>query len=121
MTKFDFKKELRHLYQPSKTAIALIEVPAMRFLMINGNGDPNTSAAYREAVEALYAVAYTVNFISKHELEKDYVVPPLARAGRMISWQNRCQSTRPAPVATSRRAPLPSDETGHRNRQLLRH
>ncbi len=49
----------------------------MRFAMIDGHGDPNTAQAYKDAVEALYAVAYKVKFASKHELDRDYVVPPL--------------------------------------------
>ncbi|NQU30352.1 MAG: GyrI-like domain-containing protein, partial [Anaerolineae bacterium] len=42
-----------------------------------GHGDPNTAQDYQDAVEALYAVAYKMKFISKKTLEKDYVVPPL--------------------------------------------
>lgn len=49
----------------------------MQFLMADGHGDPNTAPVYREAVEALYAVAYKVKFASKKELDQDYVVPPL--------------------------------------------
>jgi len=54
-----------------------VDVPTMNFLMIDGQGDPNTAQAYVEAVEALYAVSYTLKFISKRELGKDYVVAPL--------------------------------------------
>jgi hypothetical protein len=32
---------------------------------------------YKDAIEALYAVAYKIKFASKKELGKDYVVPPL--------------------------------------------
>jgi hypothetical protein len=45
--------------------------------MIDGHGDPNTSTSYAQALEALYPVAYTLKFVSKRELERDYVVPPL--------------------------------------------
>ena len=77
MAKIDFKKELRHLYRPSRSEFSLLEVPAMRFLMIDGRGDPNTAPAYKTTVEALFSVAYTLKFMSKNELGKDYVVPPL--------------------------------------------
>ncbi len=77
MTKIDFKKEHRHLYQPSRKGFELLEVPPMQFLMIDGRGDPNEAPEYRAAVEALYAVSYTLKFMSKKELDKDYVVPPL--------------------------------------------
>lgn len=77
MLKTDFKKTLKALYRPSKWEFSLLEIPAMRFLMIDGRGDPNTAVVYKEAVEALYSVAYTLKFLSKKELAKDYVVPPL--------------------------------------------
>lgn len=77
MAKTDFKKALKHLYQPSKSAFSLLEVPPMRFLMIDGRGDPNTAPAYEAAVQALFSVAYTLKFMSKNGLGKDYVVPPL--------------------------------------------
>jgi len=77
MTKMDFKKELKHLYQPSGKDFGLVEVPTMQFLMIDGKGDPNTALEYQQALEALYAVAYKLKFTSKQQLGKDYVVPPL--------------------------------------------
>jgi hypothetical protein len=77
MPKTDFKKELRHLYQPSRRAFSVVEVPSMNFLMIDGHGDPNKAPEYQSAVEALYAVAYRLKFLSKKGLDKDYVVPPL--------------------------------------------
>jgi hypothetical protein len=77
MTKVDFKKEFKHLYQPSKKDFSLVDVPAMQFLMVDGRGDPNTAPSYQLALEALYAVAYKIKFTSKKQLGKDYVVPPL--------------------------------------------
>ncbi len=77
MSKIDFKKELSHLYAPSKKEFTLIEVPAMQFLMVDGQGDPNTAQAYQEALETLYAVAYKIKFTSKNNLDQDYAVPPL--------------------------------------------
>ncbi len=41
--KFDYKKEYKDLYQP-KTKPSIIDVPKMTFIMIDGKGDPNTSA-----------------------------------------------------------------------------
>ena len=37
---FDFKKEYRDLYQP-KTKPSIVEVPRMRFIDVQGEGDPN--------------------------------------------------------------------------------
>jgi len=77
MTKLDFKKQLKHLYLPSAKEFVVVNVPPMQFLMVDGHGDPNTAQAYKDTLEALYAVAYRVKFASKKELDRDYVVPPL--------------------------------------------
>ena len=76
MSKIDFKKTLKHLYNPPKEFI-LVDVPEMQFLQVDGRGDPNKAQEYQDAVEALYAVAYKIKFSSKNELGKDFVVPPL--------------------------------------------
>ncbi len=78
MKKLDLKKDLKHLYQPSAKAVAVVDVPAMNFLMTNGAGDPNQSKAYADAVEALFAVSYTIKFmVKKSPLAVDYGVMPL--------------------------------------------
>lgn len=77
MEKTDFKKALPALYNPKNEEWEDIEVPVMNFLMIDGAGNPNTAKAYALAVESLYSVAYPLKFMSKRELERDYVVPPL--------------------------------------------
>ena len=76
MNKVDYKKEMKHLFNPPRDEFSFVDVPEMNFLMIDGQGDPNKEPAYQEAVEALYAVSYAVKF----ELKGggfDYVVPPL--------------------------------------------
>ncbi len=77
MIKIDFKKELKQFYKPSSKYFEVTDVPPFNFLMIDGCGDPNTAQEYQQALEALYAVAYKLKFMSKKTLEKDYVVPPL--------------------------------------------
>jgi hypothetical protein len=78
MKKIDLKKELKHLYNPSKKEVVTVDVPEMNFLMVDGEGDPNTSQSYAEAIEALYAVSYALKFmIKKGPLEIDYGVMPL--------------------------------------------
>jgi hypothetical protein len=77
MSKTDFRKESKHLYAPSAKEFTIVDVPAARYLMIDGSGDPNKSETYTQAIEALYAVSYALKFASKKELGRDYVVPPL--------------------------------------------
>ncbi|WP_067474732.1 GyrI-like domain-containing protein [Actinomadura hibisca] len=77
MTRYDIKRELKPYYAPKNADWALVDVPEQQFLAIDGHGDPNTSTDYARAVEALYAVAYTVKFASKRDLDRDFVVGPL--------------------------------------------
>lgn len=76
-TKIDLKMELQGLYRPSAKQAAIITVPEMNFIMMDGAGNPNTSPDYQQAVEALYGVAYALKFASKKALGRDYVVMPL--------------------------------------------
>lgn len=73
--KRDFRKEL-DCYRAKPNTPQLVEVPELRFLMIDGHGDPN-APAFGKAVAALYPVAYKLKFASKLTLDRDYVVMPL--------------------------------------------
>jgi hypothetical protein len=77
--KFDFKKQFPDLYRPSQKIVSIVEVPKMKFFMIDGEGDPNTSEEYKVAIECLYAVSYALKMkiVKKQTPSKDYVVPPL--------------------------------------------
>ena len=76
MNKVDYKKELKHLYTAAKEP-SLVEVPQLSYLRIDGAGDPNSSRSYKEAVEALFSLAYTLKFSVKKGEAMDYVVMPL--------------------------------------------
>ena len=76
--KIDLKKELKHLYAPSAEEPAIVDVPEMDYLMVDGHGDPNTSPEFQDAIEALYGVSYTMKFAAKKAgAEDDHVVMPL--------------------------------------------
>jgi len=76
-TTVDLRRELSELYS-AKRVPAFVDVPELPFLMIDGHGDPNTAPAYAEAVQALYAVAYTIRFALKRRAEAvDARVMPL--------------------------------------------
>lgn len=78
MEKLDHYAILKHLYQPPVNEVVKVEVPPMNYVMIDGAGDPNTSGAYQQALEALYSVSYTLKFLIKRSsLEVDYRVMPL--------------------------------------------
>lgn len=74
-TKIDHKRTL-DCYRAKRDTPALMTVPDLRYLMIDGHGDPNTPA-FAAATATLYPVAYTLKFASKNALDQDYVVMPL--------------------------------------------
>ncbi|MHB1137210.1 MAG: GyrI-like domain-containing protein [Coriobacteriia bacterium] len=74
----DLKKELRHLYAPAAHTVQRVDVPTLRFLKVDGQGDPNESSEYRQAVEALFSLSYALKFRAKKApLEINYGVMPL--------------------------------------------
>ncbi len=76
MDKVDLKKELKNLYKPSAKKVSIVDVPAMNFLLVDGEGAP-TSQQYSEAIEALFSVAYTLKFMVKKGKGVDFAVMPL--------------------------------------------
>jgi len=73
--KTDLRKTLDS-YRARRGEIRTLDLPPLRYLMVDGAGDPNTAPAYAEALAALYPVGYRLKFASK-ALGHDYVVPPL--------------------------------------------
>jgi hypothetical protein len=76
--KIDYKKEWSHLYKASAKEVALVDVPALNYLMVGGSGDPNTSTHFPSAVEALFSLSYALKFlVKKGDAGIDYGVMPL--------------------------------------------
>jgi len=73
--KHDVKKDLDH-YRAPRGRFRVVGVPEQRYLMVDGHGDPNTAPAFREAVEALQPVSWTLK-LARKAAGQDYVVPPL--------------------------------------------
>lgn len=93
----DYKKTEKELYQP-KTTPSIIDVHKMTFIAVNGKGDPNTSEAYKTAMEILYGLSYSIKMSKMNgsvpEGYFDYVVPPLEgfwwmADGGMVDYQEK--------------------------------
>jgi hypothetical protein len=81
MDKLDYKKAYRNLYAPG-TAPAIIDVPPMHFITVQGKGDPNDAGgAYQRGIDVLYTLSYTIKMMKMgKQIPEDYfeyVVPPL--------------------------------------------
>lgn len=108
-TKIDPRLELDGLYAARGEA-EIVDVPDLAFLMIDGRGDPNTSKAYRDALEALFTVAYTAKFMVKREPDGiNFKVMPLeglwwsddgsrADGGSKADWNWRMMIMQPQEV-----------------------
>lgn len=80
MKKLDYKKEFKDLYQPG-TKPSIIDIPEMVFIAVDGCGNPNTCEAYKEALEILYGLSFTIKMSKMSGTQPEgyfeYVVPPL--------------------------------------------
>jgi len=77
----DYKKEYKDLYQPRAVPM-IVDVPKMKFIMVDGMGNPNDATGeYAKACELLYGLSYTIRMSSKSGNApagfSEYVVPPL--------------------------------------------
>lgn len=63
MEKVDLEKELRHLYHASAKEVVEVDVPTMNFFMVDGEGDPNGSQSYADAIRVLFMLSYTAKFM----------------------------------------------------------
>jgi hypothetical protein len=83
MEKLDLRKNYKNLYQPSAKEVAVVEIPALQFAMIEGaiepGQSPGISPAFQAAMEALYGISYTLKFMSKLRKQDsiDYTVMAL--------------------------------------------
>ena len=75
--KLDLKKEYRELYSPPGKDPVVVDVPPLKYLMIDGINAESESEAFQNGIQALFSVSYKTKFISKKKLGSDYVVMPL--------------------------------------------
>lgn len=92
--KYDYKKTLKALFNPSAKEPQVVSVPPMQFLAIEGKGDPNDNPEFETAVSALYGCAYTIKFARKKAaIGPEYSVQPLEglwwlEGGSTENWQS---------------------------------
>ncbi|HWQ21330.1 MAG TPA: GyrI-like domain-containing protein [Clostridia bacterium] len=77
METIDLRKQMKDQWSPPVGKVVLVTVPAMPYLVIEGVGNPNTSKVFQEAIQALYAAAYTMKFGAKTAGVADWKVMPM--------------------------------------------
>lgn len=75
--KLDLKKEKKDLFKGKDGEIREVFCKKAYYITVDGEGDPNKVEKYKESIEALYGVAYTLKFMYK-EKDLDFVVMPLS-------------------------------------------
>jgi len=85
---FDYKKDNKLFYLP-KNKPEIIQIPAMRFAMIEGEGDPN-GEAFSKVTEALYSFSCAVKMSYKGDNKPsdyyDYTVFPLEGIWDLVDY-----------------------------------
>jgi hypothetical protein len=71
----DREAAIAGLYR-AQAAPALVTVPELAFVVIDGHGDPNTSPAYAEALQALFRLAYGLKSALRRQLGVESRVGP---------------------------------------------
>lgn len=64
MKNLDYKKDFKHLYLPP-TAPVLVDVPPALFAVVKGHGNPNDNPEFQAAMQALYALTWTIKMLPK--------------------------------------------------------
>ncbi|MGM9923156.1 MAG: GyrI-like domain-containing protein [Bacillus sp. (in: firmicutes)] len=77
--KYEWRKAAKQIYIPKKRP-ELITVPAFRFFVLDGKGNPNDEA-FSEAIGVLYSLSYAIKMMPKQGIVPegyyDYTVFPL--------------------------------------------
>jgi len=69
--KLELRKTMKEFYNPPAGEAILVELPPLKYVMVDGNGEPG-GESFQQAMSALYNIAYTMKFRSKRLLKKDY-------------------------------------------------
>jgi hypothetical protein len=77
---FDVKKDYKYLFSAKANKPEMVDVPPFKYLMVDGEGNPNTSKEFEEKVGLLYGLAYTIKFMVKKDTADpfEFKVPPLS-------------------------------------------
>lgn len=76
MKEQDFYNRLQELYAPPEKIFSLIDVPQMKYVMVDGHGNPE-GQEFAAAIKWLFSVIYPIKPIIKKRLGKKFVEPPL--------------------------------------------
>ncbi len=71
----EFHKRIKELYLPPEHAFTLIDVPDIRYVVIDGVGNPDGDGPLT-AMKWLYAIVHKIKPLVKERMGKNFVEPP---------------------------------------------
>lgn len=93
MKKLDLRSQLRVLYSASAKQPTLVDVPAFQYAMVDGvveaGKSPGDSEQFQQALGALYAVSYTLKFMSRLDPTRPIDYPVMALEA--LWWSEDCE------------------------------
>lgn len=72
----EFHQRLGELYLPPDNEFTLVNVPEIRYAMIDGSGNPDQSA-FDSAMKWLYSLVHVIKPYMKERMGKNFADPPL--------------------------------------------
>ncbi len=76
MSVLDSREKLKELYLPPSNEFVLVELPELRYLMVEGAGNPD-GELFRELTRWLFAVIHPWKLEGRKRMGKTFVEPPL--------------------------------------------
>jgi hypothetical protein len=82
-------RPLKSLYSATPNP-GLVSVPATKYLVVDGAGEPGSSKEFQDAIQALFGLTYGAKFSLKREGDRrDYPVSPLEGLFWVPGWEGR--------------------------------
>jgi len=72
----EFYKRIKELYSPAADNFTILDVPVMRYMMIDGEGDPS-GKAFNNSVQWINSLIFFLRPLVKQKEGKRFVEPPL--------------------------------------------
>lgn len=72
----EFHKRLKDLYAPPQNQFTLVDVPEIRYAVIDGSGNPDGDEL-KDAMKWLYSIVHIVKPMVKKRMGKNFAAPPV--------------------------------------------
>lgn len=79
----EFHARIKELYHPPKNQFTFVDVPDIRYMVIDGQGDPKNTRI-EVAMQWLWSIVYFLIPIAKERMGKNFAYPPL----ECLFWAN---------------------------------